>query len=183
MIDLEEKAKIREHMLEARDNMSPKYKRNFDYEVCEELKHFCQKNVTKIIHCYLPIKGEINVIPFLTWALQNDIKIVCPKVMPERQLQNLELLGLDDFETGPFNTIHPAGNKVYQGQIDLIIVPGLAFDTQLNRLGYGGGYYDRFLLKYPESFKLAVQYPFQLIKEVPIEKHDVKMDELITNLL
>jgi 5-formyltetrahydrofolate cyclo-ligase len=133
----------------------------------------------RVVHSYLPIKGEIDVSPFLKWLLDKQIKVVCPMVLPKRQLESLELLHFDHFDTGPFNTLHPAGNAIYKGNIDLVIMPGLAYDTELNRLGYGGGYYDRFLANHPDALKAAVLYPFQLIDKVPIAEHDVKMDELV----
>ena len=111
--------------------------------------------------------------------LNEKIKVICPKVLPKRQLENLELLSYGDFEAGPFNTYHPANNKVHTGEIDFVIMPGLAFDQVKNRLGYGGGYYDRFLIKHPEAYLAAVFYPFQLVDRVPVEAHDVKMNTLI----
>lgn len=180
---LSEKSAIREQMLEMRSHMAPRYKRNYDHEVCEALKKITLDRQPEIIHSYLPIKGEIDVTPFLKWALETGFRIVCPKVLTERQMQNIELFNFDNFDIGPFNTIHPAGNNIYEGTIDLAIVPGLAFDKELNRLGYGGGYYDRFLPKYPKAYKLALQYPFQLISSVPTEEHDVKVDQLIATHL
>lgn len=174
-----EKSSIREIMLEKRKTLNLKTKRGYDKRICEALKKMILVTQPSVIHSYLPIKSEIDVTPLLRWALNKKIKIVCPKVMPERQMENLELLGFEDFDYGPFGTLHPAGNKKYNGSIDLIIMPGLAFDESLNRLGYGGGYYDRFLIKHPKSIKAAVFYPFQFIDNVPVEEHDVKMSKLV----
>jgi 5-formyltetrahydrofolate cyclo-ligase len=166
-------------MLEKRVALDLKFKRNYDKSVCEKLKSYVVSNNLNVVHAYLPIKKEIDITSFLKWTLDNKVKVVCPKVMPKRQLQNLELLSFDKFDVGPFKTIHPAGNKVYEGSIDLVVVPGLAFDKNMNRLGYGGGYYDRFLVKYPKAFKYAVQYPFQIVDAVPVEPFDQKVDRLI----
>lgn len=176
---MSDKQSLRDVMLEKRLHMAPRFKRNFDYEVCEALKKITLERDAKVIHAYLPIKGEINITPYLRWLLQMGLRVVCPKVLPGRRLQNLELLDIEKLEKGPFNTIHPAGENKYEGRIDLVIIPGLAFDRELNRLGYGGGYYDRFLPNYSEAYKLAVQYPFQLVPSVPTEAHDVKVDQLI----
>lgn len=173
------KEDFRKVMLEKRAHMAPRFKRNFDYEACEVLKKITLERDAKVIHAYLPIKGEINITPYLRWLLQMGLRVVCPKVLPGRQLQNIELLDIEKLEQGPFNTVHPAGGISYEGKLDLIVIPGLAFDREMNRLGYGGGYYDRFLPNYSEAYKLAVQYPFQLVPRVPIEEHDVKVDQLI----
>src|SRR5690606_22124850 len=116
-----QKIKLREEMLDLRRSFPLKDKRVYDKNICDSLKKIILLSNPKVIHSYLPIKGEIDITPLLKWAIEKNIKIVCPKVLPERQLENLELLYFDDFDYGPFNTIHPAGNKKYNGLIDFII--------------------------------------------------------------
>lgn len=176
---LKDKAILRELMLAKRKTLYPKQKRNYDQDICDRLKELILHRKPRVVHSYLPIKREVDVTPLLKWLMDHNLKVVCPKVLPKRQLENLELLHFNAFDIGPFNTLHPAGNVVYTGTIDLVIMPGLAFDKGLGRLGYGGGYYDRFLAKHPNAYKAAVLYPFQLVGQVPVELHDVKMDELI----
>jgi 5-formyltetrahydrofolate cyclo-ligase len=67
----------------------------------------------------------------------------------------------------------------YNGKIDLVIVPGIAFDRKKNRLGRGKGYYDRFFKKY-KPVKIGVGFDFQLMYSIPVVKHDIKMDKIIT---
>ncbi|MCH8553846.1 MAG: 5-formyltetrahydrofolate cyclo-ligase, partial [Schleiferiaceae bacterium] len=74
---------------------------------------------------------------------------------------------------------HPGSDKQYDGPIDTFIIPGLAFDIQKNRLGYGAGYFDRFLKNYSTAQKIAVALPFQIMKQLPAESHDVPMDLII----
>jgi len=79
------------------------------------------------------------------------------------------------------NVYEPQGKKVDDlSIIDLIIVPGVAFDTNNNRLGRGKGYYDRFLPKIKDSYKIGICFPFQYFIKIPFAKNDVKMDEVIT---
>ena len=179
----QDKIDLRESMISGRKAVNLKDKRRYDNDICELLKDIVSNDKPKVIHSYLPIKGEIDVTPFLKWLLELKVKVVCPKVLPKRQLENIELLHFDEFDIGPFNTFHPAGDVVYTGNIDLVIMPGLAFDSSLNRLGYGGGYYDRFLDKNKYANKVAVLYPFQLIESVPIEDHDIKMNRIVTSHL
>lgn len=167
-------------MYEARKRLSSVFKRNYDKAVCQTLKAITLERKVAVVHAYIPIKGEINITEYLNWALKSGIKIVCPKVLPKRQLASLELLALNQLESGPYGTVHPAGNKEYDGAIDLVIMPGLAFDVHHNRLGYGGGYYDRFLEKHANVLTVALYYPLQLVEHVPVEQHDIKMSRLIT---
>ncbi len=175
----EQKAELRNRMLTLRKQMNPKEKRRLDHALCERLKRIVIRKEAKVVHVYLPIKGEVDITPFISWLMKKNVKVVCPKVLPKRQLENLVFTGFDRIETGVFNTIHPSGNQVYTGPIDLIVMPGLAFDWNLNRLGYGGGYYDRFLLKHLDSLKVAVQYDFQVFDTIPFEKHDIQVDHLV----
>lgn len=69
--------------------------------------------------------------------------------------------------------------KSYDGKIDLVIVPGIAFDREKNRLGRGKGYYDRFFKKF-KPVKIGVGFDFQLLDSIPVAKHDIKMDKIIT---
>lgn len=95
-------------------------------------------------------------------------------------MQNLFLTDLKNMEAGIFNTYHPKDAEEYTGEYDLIIVAGLAFDKRGYRVGYGGGYYDTFLAGQPKALKVGVCFPFQMIAEVPVESHDIKLDEILT---
>ena len=68
------------------------------------------------------------------------------------------------------------------GKYDLIIVPGLSFDESNFRLGYGGGYYDNFMSQHLDARKIGIFYPFQKIEKVPVEAHDLKLDEVLVDL-
>ena len=102
--------------------------------------------------------------------------------MQGNDLQLLPYQGKEAVRRGPFGIWEPAFSPEsisIEKEIDLIIVPGVAFDRQLNRLGRGKGYYDRLLttLQVP---KIGIAYSFQLRKQVPVEAFDRKMDLLIT---
>ena len=95
-------------------------------------------------------------------------------------MENRVLHDLNEIERGVFGTTHPREADIYEGPYDIAIIPGLAFDVENYRLGYGGGYYDNFLINHPETFKIGVGYPFQLVNKVAREEHDLSMDLIIT---
>ena len=88
--------------------------------------------------------------------------------------------GNDKMHRGKFNIPEPTTDP-YTGKIDLILLPGVAFDLKGNRLGRGGGYYDRYLSQIDkDTILVGVGYDFQMIEEVPSGKHDKKMDYVVT---
>jgi 5-formyltetrahydrofolate cyclo-ligase len=86
--------------------------------------------------------------------------------------------GNDKMHRGKFGIPEPT-TPAYEGAIDLIIVPAVAFDKRGYRLGRGGGFYDRFIKKQPHATLIGVGYDFQLLEEVPVLKHDQKMHRII----
>jgi len=72
------------------------------------------------------------------------------------------------------------GKPISPNSLDVVVVPGVAFDPDGNRIGYGGGYYDRFLIQVPRAWRIGVCYDLQLIKEVPRADHDVPVDAVVT---
>ena len=84
-----------------------------------------------------------------------------------------------DFAVGDFNILEPQ-NEPYTGNFDLIVVHGVAFDRQGNRLGRGKGYYDRFLCQHLKVKRIGICFDFQLVDSIPTEPFDIRMDEVIT---
>ncbi len=168
-------------MLTKRNKLLKDEKKKYDEWICEVLLKMVKNNDYKVVHTYLPMGSEINISNFIECLLKEKIVVVSPKTLPKRKLQHLILKSLDEVEKGIFGTNHPSNTKEYHGNYDLIIIPGLSFDRSKNRLGYGGGYYDAFLSQHPSARKVGIFYPFQEVKNVPVETHDIKLDEILVN--
>ncbi|MFT5762360.1 MAG: 5-formyltetrahydrofolate cyclo-ligase [Polaribacter sp.] len=176
---LEQKDALRKEMYKKRARNKSDFKKKYDLWICSQLEQLVKEKNVKTVHAYLPMGTEIDIRPFIQKALKQNIKIISPKTLPKRQLENLELHSLETIGKGVFGTSHPANSTIYSGDYDLIIVPGLAFDNQNFRLGYGGGYYDTFLEQHPTTFKIGIFYPFQEVTSVPKEAHDVSLDTVL----
>jgi len=174
------KNEIRKAMIAQRTKMPLPLKEKYDLWICSHLQKIIKERGCKVLHTFLPMAGEINIYPLIESLLQENILIVSPKVLPKRKLQNLILQSLNEVEKGAFGTTHPSNSKEFHGEYNLIVVPGLSFDHNKNRLGYGGGYYDNFLIHHPNALRLGIFYPFQKINEVPTESHDVQLDEVLS---
>lgn len=172
------KNELRSLILEQRNRLDKAAKKVYDERLSIELGKMIARGGFQNVHCYLPIGSEIDLIPLLEYLKQVGIRVICPKTLPNRKLQHLEYQSKDLIKEGLYKTYHPEGNDVYTGPFDLIIVPGVAFDLENFRLGYGGGYYDTFLNSNAGALTLGVAYPFQVLTEIPREEHDVKLDKV-----
>lgn len=126
---------------------------------------------------YSALPDEVQTQAFLEkWHLVKQI--ILPTVVGDDIIP--VAYGKDtSFAVGDFNILEPQ-NEPYTGDFDLIVVPGVAFDRQGNRLGRGKGYYDRFLCQHLEVPRIGICFDFQLVEEVPAESFDIRMDEAIT---
>ncbi|MEZ4721869.1 MAG: 5-formyltetrahydrofolate cyclo-ligase [Flavobacteriales bacterium] len=173
------KAEMRSTMLALRAKLRKEEKSVHESVVCGQLEATVRERKVKTVHTYLPMGNELNHLPFVEFCLNNEIQVIAPKTLKRPRLSHLQLNYLNDLDDGVFGTKFPSGNQVWNESYDLIIVPGLAFDTEGNRLGYGGGYYDAFLVDHPNSFKVAVCFPFQQVDQVPHSDFDQRVDQVI----
>ena len=170
------KAELRKEMRQTRNLYSNIYRREHALTICKEVWGFILSNKVKTIHSYIPLDFEVDILPLLEKLLENGIQLVVPQTLPKFSLRHLKVGSLKKLKTGLFNTRYPADGEVYRGGYDLILVPGLCFDRAGNRLGYGKGYYDRFLALHSNVTKAGVCFPFQMIESIPEESHDIQMD-------
>lgn len=126
---------------------------------------------------YSALPDEVQTQAFLEkWHLKKQIilpTVVGSDIIPVAYEKDT------DFAVGDFNILEPQ-NEPYKGGFDLIVVPGVAFDHNGNRLGRGRGYYDRFLCQHLEVKRIGICFDFQLVEEIPTEPFDIKMDEVIS---
>ena len=126
---------------------------------------------------YSALPDEVQTQAFLEkWHLKKQI--ILPTVVGD-DIIPVEFGKNTTFAVGDFNILEPQ-NEPYTGNFDLIVVPGVAFDRQGNRIGRGKGYYDRFLCQHLDVKRIGICFDFQLVDEVPAEPFDIRMDEVIT---
>lgn len=133
----------------------------------------------KTIYGYLPYNQEVRTVPMLERALKDGKKVAVPKVYGEE----MKFLYLDDLNAvakGYAGIPEPiADEPVAHDETALVLMPGLAFDPQGHRIGYGGGFYDRFLAAEPNHPTLALCYEFQMLPKLDVEDHDIPVDTVL----
>lgn len=133
----------------------------------------------KTIYGYLPYNQEVRTVPMLAQALKDGKKVAVPKVYGEE----MKFLYLDDLNAvakGYAGIPEPiADEPVAHDETALVLMPGLAFDPQGHRIGYGGGFYDKFLAAEPNHPTLALCYEFQMLPKLDVEDHDIPVDTVL----
>jgi 5-formyltetrahydrofolate cyclo-ligase len=125
---------------------------------------------------------EVNSQPLIAAAWTAGKNVYVPKVMPQRQLAFLPYTKTTRLIKSKFGLCEPAYQAdLVQTKFDLLIVPGLAFTSKGQRLGFGGGYYDRFLAQHPQTtLSLALSPQFYPVADWPVEPFDIRIDQVIT---
>ena len=133
-----------------------------------------------VILAYYPLSDEVDIRPLLDHLLQAGNTILLPKVVDDERMELRRYTSPADLQEGAFHIMEPVGEPFTDhDQISLALIPGMAFDAAGHRLGRGKGYYDRLLAACPHLRKIGVCFPFQRVAEVPVEDHDVCMDEVM----
>ncbi len=150
-------------------------------EICLKLENLKEFKEAKKIFIYWSMNDEV-----LTWDLiqakSKDKTFILPCVKG-RDLELREFQGVKNMNLGEkYNIFEPKGAIVDINDIDLAVIPGIAFDKNLNRLGRGGGYYDKILPQIKGKIPIiALAFDFQIIDELLTEEHDVKVDIILSN--
>lgn len=173
------KMDLRRKMSARRDAMDAVGKAAYDKRMTDRLAQIIAEADYRTVHCYIPIRSEIDILPFVRWLLDSGISVVTARTEGNGVLKHVLVESLDDLVTGRFGTRSPRDGAAFSGVLDAVIVPGLAVDRRRYRLGYGGGYYDRFLAGHPEAVTIGVFYPFQEVAALPVEDHDVPLDKIL----
>ena len=174
------KSEIRKKILKIRtQNNSTTRQIDFDY-FYKTLKKLNASD--KIIGGYYPFNYEIDTIEILKKLEKRNYIISLPKIKKNYQMNFFAWSTKDPLGINEYGIPEPISKKILYPNI--LLVPLVAFDNHLNRIGYGGGFYDRYIKKIKKKKKIitiGLAYYFQKIKKVPIDKYDLKLDIIVTN--
>lgn len=182
----EQKTTIRKEIIEKRNSQDPKIRAAQSRSITRALLIHKEFQKADRILIYLSKDGEVGTDNLLGRAFELGKQVCVPVVDREgEELRVSELPGPDSgFRLGAFGVREPAEedlNFVSLDQIDLVVVPGLAFDRRGGRIGYGKGYYDRLLSRLGSQVpRIALAFDFQVLDAVPQDGNDVRVDAIIT---
>lgn len=173
------KAELRAGMLALRKALGPSQVAHGSAAVRAALEQIVGRRAGVTVAMYVSVRNEIDTRPlFDVWC--RDHRVLVPRIEADARMVMVPLPGPAALVPG-VKGIPTAGGATWTGPIDLVIVPGLAFSPAGDRLGYGAGYYDRFLAERRHARAVGVAYAFQVVSDVPTEPHDVRVDAVITD--
>lgn len=178
------KIALRQKMRTLRSQLNSETNAALSSRICTNLQTFSAlTNRTGATLGYLALPNEVNIDQVLFQWLDQG-KIIGIPVIKNQDLVPCQLLDAESLETGTFGIREPKAESqrpLPLTQITAVILPGLAFDKQGNRLGYGKGFYDRFLQSFTiKPLLVAVAFSFQLLEKIPSEPHDIPVDYIVT---
>jgi len=175
------KQEIREKIFAVRKKMSNNTILAKSRFVIENLKLLEEYKSAKTIMCYISLDSEVNTWEFIKSKLADGKEIVVPYIDVNDVLSVSKLKSFDNLVVGKYGVLEPKNKLLYDEKIDLMILPGLAFDVNGSRIGFGKGYFDKFLSKHTKSVKVALAFEEQIIDFIPTTKYDVYMDVIVTD--
>ncbi len=136
---------------------------------------------SKCLYCYVDYNHEVGTGGILEDAWKAGKKVYVPKVLG-KDMEFFEIKSFSELEPGCKGILEPKENpeKKASGEEGLMILPGVAFDERCHRIGYGGGFYDRYLAAHPNLRRIALAFSYQIYKEVVWEEFDISPEIIIT---
>ena len=173
------KSQIRKKILKVRKQNNSK---NLEINFKNILKILKKEKITeKIVGAYYPYNYEVNGIKILEKLEKQDFLITLPKIRKNSQMDFFHWSTNDPLSINQYGIPEPISNKIRYPNI--LLVPLVAFDEHLNRVGYGGGFYDRYIKRNKKNKKIitiGLAYSFQKVNKIPINKYDIKLDFIVT---
>ncbi|MDR2163130.1 MAG: 5-formyltetrahydrofolate cyclo-ligase [Clostridiales Family XIII bacterium] len=179
---MSEKSGFRKKMIERRGSIDAAVRAEAGQNILAAVKSISEYLAASVIFCYVSTADEPDTRALIKYSLIQSKRVCVPLCLPEGNMQVREIIGLDDLQVGKYDISEPKPScpLVLPEDIDLIVVPCVCCDKDGYRLGYGGGFYDRWLEK-RRAPAAVLCYESMMVPSVPREPHDQRADILITD--
>lgn len=174
-----DKKDLRAKYMDIRDKVNPHQREVMSREISERLLNLDVYKNSKSIFCYCSTKSEVHTYDIIMSALKDDKEVAVPKVISDEGLMKaIKIESLGVLVTGKYNILEPASTEELK-DIDLVIVPGLLFNKKGYRVGYGKGFYDRYL-KVKDSLSVGICFEFQITDLDFQDEYDIPVNYICT---
>lgn len=180
------KKTIRREILQRRDALAKNLKAEKDISILQRIIMLPEFSSAKTILFYASFRSEADTMDMIKLSLHLGKLAVLPRVCKKEHILKLyEIKNMDELARGYMWILEPSVDEARLRKlpdIDLVIIPGAAYDTQGNRLGYGAAYYDKLLAGMERKIPIiAPAYEEQIVEKIPAEPHDIKIDMIVTD--
>ena len=177
---MEEKKEIRKRIFKARKEHDDAWIQEKSHVITETLTQLPEYRNAERIMAYADYNHEVITRYIIEQAWKDGKEVAVPKVFG-KDMVFYRLTDFSQLESGYFGIPEPKEDgETVSWEEAMMVMPGVAFDVNCNRVGYGGGFYDRFLEKHPEVCRVAVGFSFQILSEVPTEPTDIRPQVIVT---
>jgi 5-formyltetrahydrofolate cyclo-ligase len=182
---IEDKKALRKQYKKIREEISQTDRIKAESVITDSVISLSQFKDSDILFTFISSGTEVNTSTIIGTAYESGIKVAAPLVTGKAEMCFILIDSLNDLKEGYYGIYEPVYNPkrlVTPTDRSLILVPGLAYDSELYRLGYGGGFYDKYLSEHKKGFTLGIGYNVQFtVQQLPREKTDVPLNGLITD--
>lgn len=180
--------KLKKKLLHLRDTLSEEQQEQYSCRITEQLLQLDLLQEAVTVFVYVDFRSEVQTRRLILQMQSLGKKVVVPvTLLLERDLLPVRITSLEnDLAPGYASILEPVKairntNSVSPESIDIIVLPGSVFDEYGGRMGYGGGFYDRFVSqKAPQALRIGLCYDLQVVPEAPLQDHDERMDMIVT---
>jgi len=180
MEPVNDKTALRQMLLSARESFSKVDNQYNNQLITRKLLELSVIHEARAAFVYVSTTGEVETHRLIDRLTARGIVVLVPRITDREHMRAVRFPGWSAMEAGPLGILAPIGDTAWNEPVDVAIVPGLGFTTSGDRLGFGAGYYDRWLADQDEMTKIGVAFDYQIVERVPHEPHDVPMDLITT---
>lgn len=175
------KKEIRAEVKQHRKEAAPEQIHTNSDSICAKFLKLPEYEAAKVVFAYMDCKNEVETKKVIEQCWKDGKIVAVPKVFG-KEMNYYVIHSYEDLEAGYFGIPEPKHEKLQEIVCEdgLMILPGIAFDVFRHRVGYGGGFYDRYLEKHPAMKRIAFAFEFQMFEEVPFEEFDRQPEKIIT---
>jgi len=178
MTDL--KRQIRQDIRQQRDALSALEVSSRSRRIVRRVVAMEQFEATGCLGCYVSRQNEVDTHNLIGMAIDQGKIVGAPVSGEDGRMEHFSILSLSELLPGRFGILEPQStHPISELEFEMVVIPGIAYDRSGNRIGSGGGYYDRFLSGI-SAFKVGLGFDFQMLEALPSESHDVVLDAVVT---
>lgn len=174
------KTAIRQKILKIRKSMSRTEILEASTKITDKILEMSVYESVADICCYMPVNNEVELDRLITRAFCDNKRVYLPRVTGD-EMDFFRFYDGMPLIKGRYNIPEPDSNEILvPGRNTLIIMPGAVFSKEMDRIGYGGGYYDKYLFTHPEAHTLGICYDFQILDNIPRDDYDIRPQIIVS---